>query len=72
MFIKVLNNHLPVNLIATSSCSLDLDIQVSVSFSDCRATAHPECKDFVALPCIPTTSTPTSAKTPGGVRKTWT
>ena len=36
-------------------------------FPDCRATAHPECKDLVALPCIPTTSTPTNAKTNGGV-----
>ncbi|XP_013780451.2 rac GTPase-activating protein 1-like [Limulus polyphemus] len=27
---------------------------------DCRATCHPECKDQVPLPCVPTTHTPTN------------
>lgn len=26
---------------------------------DCRAVAHPECKDLVPLPCVPTGNTPT-------------
>ena len=26
--------------------------------ADCRATAHPECKEQVPLPCIPSTATP--------------
>lgn len=30
---------------------------------DCRATCHPECKDKVPLPCVPTTHTPTGKGT---------
>jgi len=30
--------------------------------SDCRAASHPDCRDLVPLPCIPT------AVTPGGTK----
>lgn len=30
-------------------------------FSDCRAVCHPDCKDNLPLPCVPTKDTPGSA-----------
>lgn len=34
---------------------------------DCRAIAHPECKDLVPLPCVPTGNTPTLRGAPGTI-----
>ncbi|KAK2177273.1 hypothetical protein NP493_609g01017 [Ridgeia piscesae] len=37
-----------------------------VKCKDCRATAHPECKDLLPLPCCPASTTPGTGKhTPG-------
>ncbi|XP_042207186.1 rac GTPase-activating protein 1-like isoform X2 [Homarus americanus] len=34
--------------------------KVALKCRDCRATCHPECRESVPLPCIPTANTPTA------------
>lgn len=36
--------------------------KAAMKCKDCRATAHPECKDQVPLPCVPATVTPINEK----------
>ena len=39
------------------------DTFVMYLLSDCRASCHPDCKDSLPLPCIPT-----APSTPGGTK----
>ncbi len=42
--------------------------KVAMKCKDCRATAHPDCKDQVPLPCVPSQQTPATGKLSGVCR----
>lgn len=46
--------------------------KVAMKCKDCRATAHPECKERVPLPCIPATITPGNSKLAAGLLSDYT
>lgn len=54
-----LNILMSQQLIHVKHQAFELDV---LMHADCKAVSHPECKDLVPIPCIPSTNTPIGSK----------